>query len=140
MTVTMTMEENLELKVKADINEIKVGDKVYEAVKNGLREYTVCKVGRKYFYLEEEYFKTPFGIESLEYVNKDYSQRNRKLWRTIEEYENFINQVTMLKELRETLYPDRTYRENPKIPLAVYLQICELLDIKSNFKADIFME
>lgn len=119
------------------MDKIKVGDKVYEAVKNGLREHTVCKVGRKYFYLKYDFQRTKFDINTLEHIDKDYSQNYIKLWRTVEEYENFINQVTMLKELRKTLYPDQAYRENPKVPLTVYLQICELLDIKSDYKAEV---
>jgi len=44
---------------------VKVGDKLYRVMAEGLEEVKVSKVGRKYFYLEDDYRNTRFVIDGL---------------------------------------------------------------------------
>lgn len=80
---------------------IKIGDIFYieEFFRNqrtNIKEVKVCKVGKKYFYLEGHLERYPVRKEDLMHVNKNYSQSNFKLYRTIEEIEQ--------KDLRRDLW------------------------------------
>lgn len=76
--------ENLK-KSSATVPDIFVGQVLYreKSIRNQpseIREVTVGKVGKKYFYLTCMGEKYPINIKTLEYIDKRYNQFNFKLY------------------------------------------------------------
>ena len=107
---------------------LKVGDVLYEkntdgrGVYLGVKEHTVTKVGNKYFYTDN-WHNYGFTLDELLYVDKNYPQYSRKLYRSIEE----INQEILHNDLKSKLrvkFPECL----PKLTLDQLTRISEILN------------
>ena len=71
---------------------MKVGDKIFKEYKNKLRSYTITKIGNKWlFFRPDEYIDNPYFEEkvdknTLNYIDKNYTQRNFKVYLSIKSY------------------------------------------------------
>jgi len=70
------------------MEKLKVGQTLYEVVRNEIIEREIKVIGRKYFYIEQNCGNANFSIESLKYTCKDYSQYNRQLYISKQELED----------------------------------------------------
>ena len=88
--------------------DIFVGMKLYEVdsrychdnSKNEISERTITKIGNKLFEVDNS-DRCKFNIETLKYVNKEYSQSNRQLYFSEQEILDQRERGTLIQKLRK---------------------------------------
>lgn len=70
-------------------NEIKVGQEVYTVEGNVIIPYTICSIGRKYFYVSEsEWRKLPVDFKTFRHEDKQYSQKSVQFYKSKQDIED----------------------------------------------------
>jgi hypothetical protein len=85
---------------------LKIGDTLYRPIFDRrtsaflrIETVTVNSIGKKYFTTEEYHDRTKFEIETLKHINKDFSQNNIQLYKSIEEIELGEQKKSLKKEI-----------------------------------------
>lgn len=106
---------------------IKVGDilygrESYRRETSEIKEYIVEKVGRIYFYVENQP-RRRYNIETLQHFDKDYGQLNHQLYRTAQEIQDKIEHERLSDTIKSK------FRDYGKLPytLEQLKQINEIL-------------
>ena len=69
-------------------------------------EYVVSKIGKKYFYVEEN-DRLKFDKETLQHIDNVYSQNNVQLYRTEQEIQDMKERKSLYDTVREYFSYDR---------------------------------
>jgi hypothetical protein len=112
-------------------NKITVGQVLYkENTFKGeitIDEVTVAKVGKKYLYLEGYLGRFPVDIETLEHINKEFSQSNFQLYTDKQQVLDKIERNALWSKVGRYLYGRDNFKE---VSLEQLRQIAEILKIK----------
>lgn len=108
---------------------LKIGQKLYRAphrYSKEITEYTVTKIGKKNFEVSPNFDRGgKFVIETLSYVDRDYSQCNFKLYLSVKEIED----EKRLTELRNKIAGYFRGYEAPNLTMEQSEKIIEILGI-----------
>lgn len=86
--------------MKVEIGTILFREYEHRGFPTQIKEYTVSKIGNKYFYVKEN-SAWKFDIKTLKYSNKEYSQHNVQLYWTKEEILDRQERGRLLEALRK---------------------------------------
>lgn len=90
---------------------ITVGQTLYYIDTGGvIKEATVSKVGRKYFYISGSwrYEKRGFDLVTLKYTHPDYTQFSEQLYRSVDEINEIRERASLMDEVDKWFYQRRT--------------------------------
>lgn len=98
--------------------QVYVGMKLYKPIYNKekpleVKEYTVSKVGNKYFEVEQDYgYIYKYNISNLKYENKMYSQSNIQFYKTEQEILDKHEKEILYNKLRKHFSYGSNYQQN----------------------------
>ena len=86
---------------------IEVGQTLYKVDKNTINEVVVEKVGTKYFYLAGYLGRYPINKDTIEYMDKEYTQDNFRLYRSKQEISDLVEIRALKQKLSHYFYQGR---------------------------------
>lgn len=107
------------------MEKIKVGDILYEELKHEIKSRIVTKIGKKYFYIDND--RHGFSLNDLKYEDNMYIQFNRSLYRSEQEIKDRNRIADLLWKLR-LFFSDRTLNKN--VTLQQLESITKILNIE----------